>query len=73
MKPRLIVLLLAPSLLLFALLTFYPLVRVLLLAFTATEHGFAEARFVGFENFVELQEGRAGVGSSFLPGQDSGN
>jgi multiple sugar transport system permease protein len=59
MKPRLVALLLAPALLLFALLTLYPLVRVLLLAFTATEHGFAEARFVGFENFVELQEGRA--------------
>jgi multiple sugar transport system permease protein len=58
-QPRLIALLLAPALLLLALLTIYPLARVVLLAFAATEHGFAEARFVGFENFAELLEGRA--------------
>ncbi|WP_368415881.1 carbohydrate ABC transporter permease [Falsiroseomonas sp.] len=40
------------------MLTLYPLARVLLLSFTATDHGFADARFVGMDNFVELWEGR---------------
>ncbi len=58
-RPRLLLALLAPALLLFALLTLYPLARVALLAFFETDHGFAGARFVGFDNFVELAEGRA--------------
>ncbi len=58
LRPRLLFLLLAPALTLFALLTLYPLARVLLLSFTATDHGFADARFVGMDNFVELWEGR---------------
>jgi multiple sugar transport system permease protein len=57
-RPRLLLLLLAPALALFALLTLYPLARVVLLSFTATDHGFADARFVGLDNFVELWEGR---------------
>jgi multiple sugar transport system permease protein len=58
LRPRLLFLLLAPALTLFALLTLYPLARVLLLSFTATDHGFADARFVGMDNFVELWDGR---------------
>lgn len=57
-RPRLLLLLLAPALALFALLTIYPLVRVVLLSFAASDHGFADARFVGADNFVELWEGR---------------
>lgn len=51
--------LLAPALALFALLTFYPLVRLLLLSFAATDHGFEGATFVGFENYTELLDGRS--------------
>ena len=51
--------LLAPALALFALLTFYPLVRLLLLSFAATDHGFEGATFVGFENYAELLDGRS--------------
>lgn len=58
LRPRLLLLLLAPALSLFAVLTLYPLVRVVLLSFTATDHGFADARFVGLDNFAELWEGR---------------
>jgi multiple sugar transport system permease protein len=58
LQPRLLLLLLAPALSLFALLTVYPLVRVVLLSFTATDHGLADARFVGLDNFAELWEGR---------------
>lgn len=57
-RPRLLLLLLAPALALFALLTLYPLARVLLLSFTATDHGFAGASFVGVENYAELWQGR---------------
>ncbi|MBW6400861.1 sugar ABC transporter permease [Roseomonas sp. HJA6] len=55
---RLLVVLLAPSLVLFALLTLYPLLRVLLLAFTDSDYGFEGADFVGLANFAELAEGR---------------
>lgn len=56
-RPRLLLLLLAPSLLLFALLTLYPLARVLLLSFTDSEYGFAGAHFVGLANYAELLGG----------------
>lgn len=58
-RPWLLVALLAPALALFALLTFYPLARLILLSFAATDHGFDGAKFVGFENYVELFEGRS--------------
>jgi multiple sugar transport system permease protein len=58
-RPWLLVALLAPALALFALLTFYPLVRLILLSFAATDHGFDGAKFVGLENYVELFEGRS--------------
>ena len=58
LRPRLLLLLLAPALALFALLTLYPLVRVVLLSVMESDHGFADARFVGLDNFVELWEGR---------------
>ncbi len=57
-RPATLFLLLGPVLALFALLALYPLLRVLLLSFTATEYGFADARFVGLENFTELWDGR---------------
>jgi multiple sugar transport system permease protein len=47
-------LLLAPAAALFALLTVYPLVRVLALSFFRTEYGFEGASFVGFDNYVDL-------------------
>lgn len=53
-SPLRTLLLLAPSLVLFGLLTLYPLARLLLLSFTDSEYGFAGARFVGFANYVEL-------------------
>jgi multiple sugar transport system permease protein len=52
-------LLLGPAAVLFALLTLYPLVRLLLLSFAATEHGFEGAHFVGLDNYAELLGGRA--------------
>jgi multiple sugar transport system permease protein len=52
-------LLLGPAAVLFALLTLYPLVRLLLLSFAASEHGFEDARFVGLDNYAELLGGRA--------------
>jgi multiple sugar transport system permease protein len=58
-RPATLLLLLGPALAIFALLTLYPLLRVLLLSFTATEYGFADARFVGLENYAELWEGRS--------------
>jgi multiple sugar transport system permease protein len=58
-RPTTLLLLLAPALAIFALLTLYPLLRVLLLSFAATEHGFEGARFVGFENYAELWESRS--------------
>jgi multiple sugar transport system permease protein len=58
LRPRLLLLLLAPALALFALLTLYPLVRVVLLSVMESDHGFADARFVGLDNVVELWEGR---------------
>jgi multiple sugar transport system permease protein len=54
----LLLLLLAPALALFALLTVYPLVRLLLLSFAATDHGFADATWVGLDNYAELAAGR---------------
>lgn len=53
-RPFLLLLLLAPALALFALLTVYPLVRLLLLSFAATDHGFADATWVGLDNYAEL-------------------
>ena len=47
-------LLLAPALALFAILTLYPLGRGLLLSFFATDYGFAGAAFVGLENYTDL-------------------
>src|SRR5688500_10236679 len=47
-------LLLAPAAALFALLTLYPLGRVLLLSFFKTEYGFEDATFVGLDNYVVL-------------------
>jgi multiple sugar transport system permease protein len=58
-RPWLLLALLAPALALFALLTFYPLVRLFLLSFAATDHGFAGATYVGLENYAELWDGRA--------------
>lgn len=58
-SPRLLPwLLLAPALLLFGMLTLYPLGRTLALAFFATDYGFADATFVGLDNFRELWESR---------------
>lgn len=50
----LLLLLLAPALALFAVLTIYPLIRLLLLSFAVTDHGFEGARFVGLDNYAEL-------------------
>lgn len=47
-------LLLTPALLIFAGLTLYPLGRTLALSLFATDYGFENAKFVGFENFQEL-------------------
>lgn len=58
-RPWLLCALLAPALALFALLTFYPLARLALLSFAATDHGFAGADFVGFDNYAELLAGRS--------------
>ena len=49
-------LLLAPAIALFALLTLYPLGRGLLLSFFATDYGFEGATYVGGENYRELLE-----------------
>lgn len=53
-------LLLAPAVVLFALLTIYPLGRGLLLSFFVTDYGFEGAVFVGTENFADL------LGDSFF-------
>jgi multiple sugar transport system permease protein len=58
-RPRTLLLLLAPALLLFGLLTLYPLARLLLLSFTDSDYGFAGARFIGIENYAELLSARA--------------
>jgi multiple sugar transport system permease protein len=58
-RPWLLVALLAPAIGLFALLTLYPLARLILLSFAATDYGFDGARFVGFENYAELWQGRS--------------
>ncbi len=55
---RTLLILLAPALLLFAALTLYPLARGILLSFFITDYGFAGARFVGLENFVDLLSDR---------------
>ncbi|MEQ9608468.1 MAG: sugar ABC transporter permease [Kiloniellaceae bacterium] len=55
MSPRITsLLLLAPALALFAVLTLYPLGRGLLLSFFITDYGFEGARFVGLENYQVL-------------------
>lgn len=51
-------LLLAPALVLLALLTFYPLGRTIGLSFFATDYGFAGATFIGFENYLDLMGDR---------------
>lgn len=48
------ILLLAPAIALFALLTIYPLGRAILLSFFETDYGFDEATYVGLENFQYL-------------------
>jgi multiple sugar transport system permease protein len=58
-RPRTLLLLLAPALFLFALLTLYPLARLLLLSFTDSDYGFAGARFIGLDNYLELLGTRA--------------
>ena len=58
-RPRTLLLLLAPALFLFGLLTLYPLARLLLLSFTDSDYGFAGARFIGIENYAELLSARA--------------
>jgi len=45
---------LTPALLLFPALTIYPLARVLALSFFATDYGFDDATYVGFENYSDL-------------------
>lgn len=55
---RLLLALLAPAALLLGLLTLYPLVRLLLLSFAITDHGFSGARFAGLENYAELAASR---------------
>ena len=47
-------LLLAPACALFAVLTIYPLGRVLVLSFFESEYGFEDARFVGLDNYAAL-------------------
>jgi multiple sugar transport system permease protein len=47
-------LLLAPAAALFALLTLYPLGRVLALSFFKTEYGFEDASFIGLDNYLDL-------------------
>ena len=47
-------LLLTPAFALFALLTLYPLGRVLALSFFKTEYGFEDAVFVGLDNYAVL-------------------
>lgn len=53
-RPLLLLLLLAPALALFAVLTLYPLLRLLLLSFAITDYGFEGARFAGLDNYEEL-------------------
>jgi len=54
-RPRLtLLLLLGPAAAILALLTVYPLIRLALLSFTDSDHGFAGARFVGLDNYGEL-------------------
>ncbi len=51
---RAALLLLLPALLLFAILTLYPLGRGVLLSFFVTDYGFADAKWVGLDNYAEL-------------------
>lgn len=51
---KVIFILTAPALILFTLLTVYPLGRNLLLSFFDTDYGLAGARFVGLENYTYL-------------------
>lgn len=51
---RTILILIAPSLAIFTLLTLYPLGRNLLLSFFDTDYGLAGARFVGLDNYTRL-------------------
>lgn len=54
LSPWAILILTAPALALFALLTLYPLGRNLLLSFFDTDYGLAGARFVGLGNYAYL-------------------
>lgn len=46
--------LLSPAIVLFFVLTIYPLVRVAALSLFATDYGFEDATYVGLENYVDL-------------------
>lgn len=46
--------LLSPAIVLFFVLTIYPLVRVAALSMFATDYGFEDATYVGLENYVDL-------------------
>lgn len=51
-------LLLLPAALLLGGLTLYPLGRTLALSFFATDYGFAGAKFIGLENYLDLADDR---------------
>ncbi len=55
--------LLLPALVLFAILTLYPLGRGLALSLFITDYGFEGARFVGLDNFVDLLSDRFFLGA----------
>ena len=46
--------LLSPAIVLFFVLTIYPLVRVAALSLFATDYGFEDATYVGLDNYVDL-------------------
>lgn len=58
-SPFRLVLLVGPAAAILALLTLYPIARLLLLSLTDSDHGFAGARFVGLENYAELAASRS--------------
>jgi len=49
-----VLLLMTPALVIIAVFTLYPIARVLALSLHLTDYGFAEATFVGVENYEEL-------------------
>jgi multiple sugar transport system permease protein len=58
-RPGLLLLLLAPAATILGILTLYPLLRLVLLSFTDSDHGFDGARFIGLANYGELAAGRS--------------